>query len=121
MELEFSENEESTPSGVSNFEFFIRKKISQTVSEVAKYSTQLGMRKKVPQGAGEIITLKMVAKCLKDEEKAKQTKLLKKSKVFRKETGTNIRTKSSNDTKLGLALKQVPDTQKKKTYDETAH
>ncbi|RZF46860.1 hypothetical protein LSTR_LSTR008241 [Laodelphax striatellus] len=65
----------------SNFEMFIRKKLSQTVSEVAKQSNQGKKRKKVPQGAGEILTKKSVEKRLLEEEMKKKVKNIKKEKL----------------------------------------
>lgn len=62
----------------SNFELFIRKKLSETVSEVSKQSSQGVKRKKIPQGAGEILTKKSVEKRLLKEEMKKK---IKKEKV----------------------------------------
>lgn len=49
------------------------KKLSETVSEVARSSTPSGKRKKVSQGVGEILTSEMVAQRLKNEAETKLT------------------------------------------------
>lgn len=70
-----SQSEKMVETGKSSFELFIRKKLSETVSEVAKTSALSGKRKKVSQGVGEILTSEIVAQRLKEEAEAKKAKV----------------------------------------------
>lgn len=108
-------NRKDQSTSTTSFELFIRKKLSETVKEVARHAAPAGQRKRVSQGEGEILTSQSVWKRLKIQEDEK-----KKKGAAKEEKKKQKDIKQKGKAIIKLEKKQLKKREKNWEDDETS-